>query len=361
LKICYIVGAYPLMKCGVGDYTKKLVDEIKNRNIEVHIITSTSATNENNVYNCIEKWNINSINKILKILKGIKPDIVHIQYPSNEYKKNVMINFLPLIIRKICKCKVISTVHEYSVASKLGKIRNFISMKLSNQTVVVEKRYIDDVNKDFKKIAKKVKMNYIPIFSNIPKYDMSETELEELRKKIGLDNCKVISYFGFLNKNKGFENIIEVLKKFKEDNENVKLLFIGGINSENLYHKEILDKLKINGIENQVVITDFVEAPQMVANYLKISDVCMLPFIDGVSERNGSFLAAYIQNIPIVTTSKEGSKEDDEIYYGKPDDINKQYEDIKSIFNNSVKSINREETNSVINIANRHIEIYNMK
>lgn len=28
MKICFIVGAFPKMKCGVGDYTNKLAEEL---------------------------------------------------------------------------------------------------------------------------------------------------------------------------------------------------------------------------------------------------------------------------------------------------------------------------------------------
>lgn len=361
MKICFIVGAFPNMKCGVGDYAHKLVLELIENNIDISVITSSQASISNekiDLHNNVEKWNFRHLKHIIKEVKSIKPDLVHIQYPSNEYKKNVMINLLPLIIRQVCKCKVISTVHEYSATSKLGKIRNFISMKLSNQTVVVEKRYIEDVNKHFKNFAQNVILDYIPIFSNIPKYNMNQVELDKLREKIGLNNSKVISYFGFLNPNKGFENIIEVLKRFRENNENVKVLFIGGIDSKVEYHKEILEKISNYGLKEDIIVTDFIEDPQMVANYLKISDVCMLPFRDGVSERNGSFLAAYIQNIPIVTTCIEGNRVEDEVYYVKPEDINKQYEIIKDILNNAKILVSREEKNSVNYVAKKYLEIY---
>jgi len=362
MKICFIVGAFPTMKCGVGDYTYNLVSELAEENNEVSVITSEKAQNSNDkfkIYNIIKSWNFRSLNDIIKQIKTINPDVVHIQYPSDEYKKNMMINFLPLIIKLKCKCKVVATIHEYSIGSKLGKIRNFISMKLSDETVVVEERYIGDINKDFKVFSKKLKINYVPIFSNIPKYNMNETELSNLKTELGLNDFKVISYFGFINKNKGFEDIIEVLKKFKANKEKVKCLFVGEFNKTDEYHNELIKQLETNDLMDYIKITGFVESAQMVANYLRISDVCMLPFKTGVSERNGSFLAACKQDIPVLTTTCDEGKVQDDIYYEKLGNIDSQYNTLQSIFNNSNKVINREEKNSVTYVAKKHLEIYN--
>ena len=63
MKICFIVGAFPNMKCGVGDYTYMLGTELSSLNNEVSIITSVSAKNDNKsikVFNIIERWDFSS-------------------------------------------------------------------------------------------------------------------------------------------------------------------------------------------------------------------------------------------------------------------------------------------------------------
>ncbi|MCI8620633.1 MAG: hypothetical protein HFJ50_02135 [Clostridia bacterium] len=60
MRICFIVGAFPKMKCGVGDYTYKLAEELSKNNIDVHVITSKKAEKLDDkymhVYNEIEEW-----------------------------------------------------------------------------------------------------------------------------------------------------------------------------------------------------------------------------------------------------------------------------------------------------------------
>ena len=48
MKICFIVGAFPTMKCGIGDYTHRLAEEMVRLGNEVHVITSKEATIKSN-------------------------------------------------------------------------------------------------------------------------------------------------------------------------------------------------------------------------------------------------------------------------------------------------------------------------
>ena len=89
MKICFIVGAYPTMKCGVGDYTSVLAEELAKKDNEVHVITSERADSNKAknvvVHNIVKVWKLRAIPSIIKELKKIKPDVVNIQYPSDEY------------------------------------------------------------------------------------------------------------------------------------------------------------------------------------------------------------------------------------------------------------------------------------
>ena len=59
MKICFIVGAFPMMKCGVGDYTSKLAEELAKektgalivieRDIEIKDIISTGVPMQSDI------------------------------------------------------------------------------------------------------------------------------------------------------------------------------------------------------------------------------------------------------------------------------------------------------------------------
>ena len=46
MKICFIVGAFPTMKCGVGDYCSKVAKELAKNGHEIYVITSKKASPE---------------------------------------------------------------------------------------------------------------------------------------------------------------------------------------------------------------------------------------------------------------------------------------------------------------------------
>jgi len=309
MNICFIVGAFPNMKCGIGDYTFNLAKTLANMNYNVSVITSTDASTDVcdiNICNIVTNWNFRNLKKIMIKLKELRPDVVCIQYPSNEYKKNLMINFLPLFIKRKIKIPIIETIHEYSVFTILGKIRNTISLYNADRIVVVEEEYISMI----KRLNKKSKITYIPITSSISKSNLNSNQIDELRKKIDNSNDKLISYFGFANQTKGIEELFYMIKKI----QGVKLLFISELDNNVEYHKKLIELYQRLNLEDKIIITGFLEEKE-VANYLKCSDVCVIPFKSGVSKRNSSFLAAYNQNIPIVTTTKGKTFLKDSVYY----------------------------------------------
>lgn len=364
MKICFIVGAFPPMKCGIGDYTNLLAEELVKMGHEVTIITSANAKyiNKNNfkVKNIVDKWDNSAKDIIIKTIRDIKADVVNIQYPSNEYKKGIFMNILPMILKKKCKVKVVETVHEYLNYTYKGKLRNLINYLYADNLIVVEKRYIDEIRKFIPMISRKFNISYIPISSNIPKSYMSNEELIKFRNILAPNNERIISYFGFVNELKGIETLLNSFKLFS-DKVKAKLLIISELDSNNNYHKKIVNKIEELDLNSKVIVTGFNDSSSKVANYLAVSDVCVLPFRDGVSERNGSFLAAVNQNIPIITTSKVDKVNSEGIYYVKPMDeegIVKYLNELLEYRQEDKKEYMRTGY-SWSNIAGEYLELYN--
>lgn len=360
MKVCFIVGAFPKMKCGIGDYTYNIALGLTKLNIDVHIITSINADININdkiiIHNLVEEWTFKSSKIVMETLKNISPDIVHIQYPSDEYGKSFFINLLPRIIKKKLNIKIVETVHEYLNYTTKGKIRNLINYLYSNKVIVVEKDYDRLIKGFIPNISKKIDIKYIPIASNIPVSNLKIDDIKSKKEFLGLANEKIISFFGFINELKGIELLIEVMSKFKKENVNIKLLIIGNLDTNNNYHIDILKMIDMNDLKENIVITGFLENPQEVADYLKISDCAVFPFKNGVSERNGSFLAAYNQNIPIITTNLNKSYNENGVFYLR--DINHEslYKQIIDVINDKL-SINRD-ISEWDNIVDKHYELY---
>lgn len=355
MKICFIVGAFPNMKCGIGDYTNILAYELSKRGAEISIITSKKGNSENldfKIYNICEKWDMKDKRNIINLLKDIKPDYVHIQYPSDEYRKNVMINFLPKTIKRYIGCKVVITIHEFDSCSLLGKIRNSISAFFADKTIVVETNYINSIKKYI--IKKNFDIEEINISSNIPKVILNDVEKKQILKKYNINGEYCISYFGFANPNKGIENLLYAISNLSD----TKLLFIGELIESNEYHISLLKMIDDLNIKDRIIITGFMKDPKDVAKHLATSNLCVLPFKYGVSQRNGSFLAAYNQNISVLTTTKDKDTQDKNgIYYCENANREALLQKIIYIKNNSNDIIDRQELNWKLTV-NKHIKLY---
>lgn len=317
MKVCMITGTLPNIKCGVGDYTNILCTKLnENKNIELSVITTKGLRSDKQytTYDIMDKWDFSEKGKIVNKLDEIKPDIVHIQYPTLMYKKNTMINFLPLMIKR--KYKIVHTIHEYSDNSTLGKIRIWPNIISSDAIIVVDKEYIEDIRKV--RFFKNKNINYINIASNIPKSTISYEEIAKIRSNILDNNCnKIAGYFGFINKTKGIESILYSLKRLKDEHKlKTKFLILGEFDKSNDYHSSILKLIDELEIKKYITITGYLDKNE-VGNYIKATDYMILPFVNGLSTKNGSFLAALQEGKNIITTKRNGkiAFDSENIYY----------------------------------------------
>jgi len=317
MKVCVITGTLPPAKCGVGDYSEALYTGlIKKHDIDIEILTSKGNKYPKaklNIHDVIEKWDFSSLKKILNYIKKINPDLVHIQYPTAAYGKNIFINILPMILR-MKGYKVISTIHEYSDNSRLGKIRIWPNIIFSNALVVVDNQYSKDIRKKY--IFRNKCIRFIGIGSNIPKANMNKEERSEIRRKIIKDKpLKIMCYFGFIHEKKGIEYILYSIKELKDKGMlSTKFLIIGELNIENQYHNSIINLIEELMLKDDIFITGYLRKEE-VAKYLSASDFAIFPFVEGLSYKNGSLLAAYQEKLPTITTKPKDAVEFDNVYY----------------------------------------------
>ena len=308
LRICMISGDYPPIRGGISDYTKILFNNLKKQmgSGNVFLITSKEASKEDkNIINEIKKWNLRGILKIISLVKKIKPDIIHIQYPASQYGFKPSVNFLPFLLKiNGCSGPIISTLHEFSNRSLLGKIRLVPNIIFSNKTLVVSQNYIEDILYflwPLKNLLKK-KFVYIPIGPNILPYKTKLEDIKKIKKQITINHQDaILCCFGSIRKGKGIEMLIDVFQEIISGptTKNIRLIFIGQCKGEYcLGIKKIVLEKKLS---QHIIFTNYI-SEEDTSKYLFASDICVLPFSDGVSTKRGSFLAPLFHNIPIITT-----------------------------------------------------------
>jgi glycosyltransferase involved in cell wall biosynthesis len=148
---------------------------------------------------------------------------------------------------------------------------------------------------------------WIPIGSNVTAALPAGFDREEQRARIGVaPDDLLISYFGFLNESKGGLVLVEALARLVGQGVPAHLVMIGGragsSDPTNLRYGERFDALvNQHGLEDRIHWTGFVDDEGVSAHFYA-SDLTALPYLDGVSLRRGTLMAALAHGRAIVTT-----------------------------------------------------------
>jgi glycosyltransferase involved in cell wall biosynthesis len=119
-------------------------------------------------------------------------------------------------------------------------------------------------------------------------------------------NDLLLGYFGFLNESKGGEELVRALALLVEQGIPAHLLMVGGQvgtsdPTNRAYAERVMGQIRELGLEGQVHWTGYT-APETVSAGLLATDVCILPYRDGVSFRRGTLHACLAHSRAIVTT-----------------------------------------------------------
>lgn len=231
--------------CGIADYTKRLVDKLKE---------------DNNVII------VKNIFDLVNVVKKQDVKIIHIQHHYSFYSSNKIIE----IIEDLHKigCKIIMTVHDYtSISNKNNSFKycdniivhsNFIKNKMISDNVV-DKRNIDVIFIGCDNL-------YTPNVKD------NNEEFSFLKNKF------VISSFGFLHPHKNWDKVVKAISVLKNEIPNILYLLLSVNNNEIDYSKLIDSKILKLGINDYVKRFSNYLPENRVLRILNNSDIIVLPY-----------------------------------------------------------------------------------
>lgn len=319
MKICMVVASYPEMRCGIGDYTARLVNSLAERNCELTVITSSHPEIKGSlregskvkVEACVKKWGFTELPAVLRRIKMANPDIVHIQYQWWMYHKRAMITLLPFFLKRLFKkCTVVTTFHDLTgpyLFPKVLPLRRYC-VKL----MAIFSDYIIAPNEmDARSLISRIsplskRLKHIPSGAGLFLNHNLPVSISKIRRKLtGDKDCIIISNFGYVIPYKGLEDLLQAIKILVDKGYSILFISIGGFSIEpsidSSYHS------KLQRMVDELGIRDCVEwvghkNSDGAASYLLASDICVMPFTDGVSGRRSSFTSVLSFGLPIVTT-----------------------------------------------------------
>lgn len=260
--IVIITGSYPPDICGVGDYTEKLIQNLKKK-MKVALC-------------CEKNWSLTRFSYLKKKIFSKEYDIFHFQYPTMGYSWSILPQLFSLLYGK----KMIVTLHEYSQRKLKAKIATYLFF-LSKSHIIFT------TNEEYEYAVRyapwiKSRSTVINIGSNI-------LFLEKNTKKI-----YDFGYFGLIMPNKGIEEYLEFIKKEKlQDNSYLMGKIVSGFED---FSKKIISEFSKNNIK---VYIDKNE--KEVSEILSDTKCMYLIYPDGVSFRRGTLLASLGNGSEVIT------------------------------------------------------------
>jgi glycosyltransferase involved in cell wall biosynthesis len=265
-----MVSGIPSVSCGVADYTGRLILALEKIGIKVHLLTQNH-------------WSLFDIRQLIREIRRLQPDVIHIQYPAAAYGKSLAPQMLTLWAAT--HCPVVITIHEFSQVHLLRRIA-ILPFSFA--------RYLIFTNPfELTSLAKWVfwarkKSSVLPLGSSIP----FEARALDANSMQGV-------YFGLIRENKGLEEFLALAQLCLQTSQPYQFLVLGSVQAGSEEYYEQLRK-KFVGLSNLDWELDL--PAKTIARYLSSSGFAYLPFPDGASERRTSLLAALGNCLPVLTT-----------------------------------------------------------
>ena len=350
LRVLLITGSYPPMKCGVGSYTKRLAVALAEcEDVNVTVLTDERAKEAEKqkkveVLSVIRGWRIAELIIILKHIKNIDPDIIHIQYPTQGYSGRMPL-LLPFFMRLLGRTCV-QTWHE-----PLSRLGCYLSIRL-NILITVKKEFMSSLPKLRQIALRKTKLVWIPAASLLPAVTLSDEDRDNIRNRYFQNVKLLLVFYGFLAPIKGVEALFEIVKK-----TNANLIFASDFNPVDNYHRDLLTNITAMGISSRISIAGFLPDVQL-ASILAAADAVVLPFRDGAKDWNTSIDGALAQGTFVLTTSLtvNGYDKKKNIYFAKPGNIDEMIESLQNYA--GCRTLCKPAISEWQNIAKQHLKLY---
>lgn len=307
MRIGIVTGEYPPMQGGVGAYSRIIANKFADAEHDVYVFSDKSAYEVDPRISLTKtaKWGIGTLKSLRRWSLENALDVVVLQFETAAFGMSPWIHFLPEALREI---PLVTCFHDLLVPylfPKAGAIRDWIVMRLARASTGV----IVTNHEDFRRLRHLPVIELIPIGSNITSNLPDDYDRKMWRSRAGAaDEDFLLAHFGFLNRTKGVDILLEDMASLLEAQVcPVRLLMIGGrigaSDPANIaYADEIDSRIEHMGIGPYIHWTGFVNDDEVSA-YLHAADAIVLPFRDGASYRRGSLMAAIHHGCSIITTA----------------------------------------------------------
>ncbi len=322
MRLAIITGEYPPQEGGVGDFTRTLSLELLRQGHELHILTgeghAAPVTEEEGllVHRLIPDWGFGCHSRIVRWVASVHPDIVNIQYQPAIYEMKGAMHLLPRWQKRAIAVPIVTTFHDLRTPylfPKAGPLREWAVQALARHSqgaILTNDEDYTVLAHLLRKAHPAPQLRLVPIGSNIAPSPPADYDRAAWRaERAFTPEDFLIGFFGFLNRSKGVESLLDALALLLQEGAPAHVLLIGGRTGSSdttnrAYAAEIDARIATLGLSSRVHRTGFA-TPVEVSAALLACDACALPYRDGVSLRRGTLHAALAHGLATVTTTPQ--------------------------------------------------------
>ncbi|MDX9815023.1 MAG: glycosyltransferase family 4 protein [Sulfurimonadaceae bacterium] len=265
---------------------------------------------------------ISRVNGLKKILKEIKPDIIHVRSRVPAW--------LVYFANKSLKIKVVSTVHGFNSVGFYSSI-----MQKADAVICVSNSIKEYIQKHYQ--TNESKVTVIPRGIDLELFNpknIDESFMENFKKEFNLNDKFIVSSVGRVTQLKDYETFIKAIMLVKKEIPNIMGLIVGGVRSDKEdYLNSLKNLIKELNLEENIIFTG---SQSKIEQIYALSDV-----IISSSKKPESFgravAEAICMNKPVIATNHGGVKD---IIIENVNGFFFDVGDDKSLANNILKSRN---------------------
>ncbi len=229
-----------------------------------------------------------------KILKEIKPDIIHVRSRVPAW--------LVYFANKKLNIKVVSTVHGFNSVGFYSSI-----MQKSDAVICVSNSIKEYIQKHYKTSENKITV--IPRGIDLELFNpknIDETFIENFKKEFNLKDKFIVSSVGRVTQLKDYETFIKAILILKKEIPNIVGLIVGGVRSDKEdYLNSLKSLIKELDLEENIIFTG---SQSKIEQIYALSDVVI-----SSSKKPESFgravAEAICMNKPVIATNHGGVKD----------------------------------------------------
>jgi glycosyltransferase involved in cell wall biosynthesis len=309
MRLGIITGEYPPMQGGVGAYTRILAHQYADLGHSVFVYADHRAVEPREDIHLTAKtkqWGYGTLRQIQRWARDNALDVINLQFETAAYGMSAWVHFLPDWVKNV---PIVTTFHDLLTPylfPKAGNLRKWIVNHLASKSAGV----IATNHEDYYRLQDLTNAELIPIGSNIPNRLPADYDRVQWRCKANAtEDDFLVAYFGFMNRTKGVDILLEDAAKLIGTGYPIKLVMIGGLTgtsdpANQAYADEIHQLIDELGIAKFITWTGYID-DESVSAFLTCCDCVCLPFMDGASYRRGSLMAAIQHGCAIITTKPQ--------------------------------------------------------